>query len=160
MRTTRWLICLRYPTCQPVPPAPSLSLGKVITLKPNVYPTAFKCRALTALSISVVADLLDFVAAPIFAVPVIGDMFDALTIALLYSITKSKFSTAINTIEFVPLIGDLLPVYTFSTMIWIFREAISMRIRKIRPRLRWNPSRSSSIRIMNLEDQDKKQLAT
>ncbi len=41
----------------------------------------FKRKALTALGISVVADILDYIAAPIFAVPLIGDAFDALTIA-------------------------------------------------------------------------------
>ena len=82
----------------------------------------FKRRALTALGISVGADILDYIAAPVFAVPVIGDAFDALTIALLYNVTKSKFSTTLNMLEFIPVIGDLLPVYTFSTFAWIIKE--------------------------------------
>jgi hypothetical protein len=82
----------------------------------------FKRRALTALGIAVGADILDYVAAPVFAVPLIGDAFDVLTIALLYNVTKSKFSTTLNMLEFIPLIGDLLPVYTISTVAWIIKE--------------------------------------
>jgi hypothetical protein len=82
----------------------------------------FKRKALTALGIAVGADILDYIAAPIFAVPIIGDAFDALTIAALYSVTKSKFSAALNMMEFIPVIGDLLPVYTFSTLAWIIKE--------------------------------------
>jgi hypothetical protein len=82
----------------------------------------FRRRALTALGIAVGADILDYIAAPVFAVPLIGDAFDALTIALLYNITKSKLSTTINMLEFVPVVGDLLPVYTISTLAWIIKE--------------------------------------
>ena len=82
----------------------------------------FKRRALTALGISVGADILDYIAAPVFAVPIIGDAFDAVTIALLYNITKSKFSTTLNMVEFIPVVGDLLPVYTISTLAWIIKE--------------------------------------
>jgi hypothetical protein len=42
---------------------------------------------------------------------------------LLYSITRSKVSTAINTIEFIPIIGDFIPIYTISTSLWISRES-------------------------------------
>jgi hypothetical protein len=83
----------------------------------------FRRRALTALGIAVGADILDYIAAPVFAVPLIGDAFDALTIALLYNITKSKFATTINMLEFIPVVGDLLPVYTISTLAWIIKEA-------------------------------------
>jgi hypothetical protein len=82
----------------------------------------FKRNAITALGIAIGADILDYVAAPVFAVPIIGDVFDAITIALLYNITKSKFSAALNMMEFIPVIGDLLPVYTFSTLAWIIKE--------------------------------------
>ncbi|MEP6575720.1 MAG: hypothetical protein ABJB85_04760, partial [Nitrososphaerota archaeon] len=82
----------------------------------------FKRRALTALGIAIGADILDYVAAPVFAVPLIGDAFDAITIAVLYNVTKSKFSSALNMLEFIPVIGDLLPVYTFSTLAWIIKE--------------------------------------
>jgi hypothetical protein len=84
---------------------------------------------LTALGISVAADILDYIAAPVFAVPVIGDAFDALIIALLYNVTKSKFSTTLNMMEFIPVIGDLLPVYTFSTLAWIIKEVAEIYLR-------------------------------
>lgn len=87
---------------------------------------AFKRRALTALGIAVGADILDYIAAPVFAVPLIGDAFDALTIALLYNVTKSKFSTTLNMMEFIPIVGDLLPVYTVSTIAWIIKEVAEM----------------------------------
>jgi hypothetical protein len=79
-------------------------------------------KAATAMTISVIADALDYFAAPLFDVPVIGDVFDVITTSLLYSITKSKASTAINTIELIPVIGDFVPTYTFSTLLWISRE--------------------------------------
>ena len=90
----------------------------------------FKRKALTALGISIAADILDYIAAPIFAVPIIGDAFDALTIALLYNITKSKFSATLNMIEFIPVIGDLLPVFTFSTVAWIIKEVAEIYLRQ------------------------------
>lgn len=83
---------------------------------PNVITTAF------ALGISVTADLLDFIAAPIFALPIIGDVFDVLISGLLYSVTKSKVSLIMNLAEFIPLVGDFLPAYTVSTLIWIVRK--------------------------------------
>ena len=90
----------------------------------------FRHRALSALGVSIVADALDYFAAPIFAMPIIGDVADGIIIATLYSITKSKTATAINTIEFIPVIGDLVPVYTLSTLIWICQESIKRRIRR------------------------------
>ena len=90
----------------------------------------FKRKALTALGISIVADILDYMAAPVFAVPIIGDAFDALTIALLYNVTKSKFSATLNMMEFIPMIGDLLPVYTFSTLAWIIKEVTEIYLRE------------------------------
>ena len=90
----------------------------------------FKREALTALGISVAADILDYIAAPVFAVPLIGDAFDALTITLLYNVTKSKFSATLNMMEFIPVIGDLLPVYTFSTMAWIIKEVAEIYLRE------------------------------
>ena len=90
----------------------------------------FKRKALTALGISVAADILDYIAAPVFAVPLIGDAFDALTIALLYNVTKSKFSATLNMMEFIPVIGDLLPVYTFSTLAWLIKEVTEIYLRE------------------------------
>jgi hypothetical protein len=74
------------------------------------------------LGISIIADGLDYLAAPIFGVPIIGDVFDVIVSALLYFITKSKVSLIINLTEFIPFLGDFIPVYTVSTIIWILRE--------------------------------------
>ena len=74
-----------------------------------------------ALVISIIADGLDYFAAPIFSLPIIGDVFDVITMGLLYSITKSKVSVVLNLAEFIPFV-DFLPVYTVSTLIWIMRE--------------------------------------
>lgn len=75
-----------------------------------------------ALGISLVADLLDYLAAPIFGVPIIGDVFDVIVSGLLFSITRSKVLLIMNLAEFIPFLGDFLPVYTLSTLIWILRE--------------------------------------
>ena len=75
-----------------------------------------------ALGISLLADLLDYLAAPIFGVPIIGDIFDVIVSGLLYSITRSKVSLIMNLTEFIPVLGDFLPVYTVSTLIWVLRE--------------------------------------
>jgi len=83
--------------------------------------SSFEIAAL-ALLISVIADALDYVAAPLFDTPIIGDIFDVVTTGLLYSITKSKVSVILNLAELIPFVGDFLPVYTVSTLIWIMRE--------------------------------------
>ena len=75
-----------------------------------------------ALGISIVADILDFLAAPIFGVPIIGDIFDVIVTGLLYLITRSKVSVIMNLAEFIPFLGDFLPVYTVSTILWIARD--------------------------------------
>ena len=75
-----------------------------------------------ALGISLVADLLDYLAAPIFGVPIIGDVFDVIVSGLLFSITRSKVLLVMNLAEFIPFLGDFLPVYTISTLIWVLRE--------------------------------------
>ena len=74
-----------------------------------------------ALGISIIADALDYLAAPLFSIPVIGDVFDIIITGLLYSITKSKVSAIMNLAEFIPFV-DFLPVYTVSTLIWAIRE--------------------------------------
>ena len=81
-----------------------------------------KVRMALALTISIVADLLDYTAAPLLGMPIIGDVFDLIVMSMLYSITKSKVSLIMNLAEFVPFLGDFLPVYTASTIIWILRE--------------------------------------
>lgn len=82
----------------------------------------FKIRVVLALGISLVADLLDYLVAPVFGVPIIGDIFDVFVSSLLFSITKSKVSLIMNLAEFIPFLGDFLPVYTISTLIWVLRE--------------------------------------
>ena len=81
-----------------------------------------KVRMALALTISIVADLLDYTAAPLLGMPIIGDVFDLIVMSMLYSITKSKVLFIMNLAEFIPL-GDFLPVYTASTIIWILRES-------------------------------------
>jgi hypothetical protein len=88
---------------------------------------SFEVRAAGALGISIVADVLDYIGAPIFALPVAGDVVDAIVMTILYRLTGSKTSTAINSIEFIPVIGDMIPVYTLSTLLWILRTASQRR---------------------------------
>lgn len=83
----------------------------------------FKIKAATALAISVAADALDYMVAPLFAIPVIGDIPDAIVTSMLYAVTRSKRSTLLNMIEFVPVIGDFVPTYTISTLMWIYGES-------------------------------------
>ena len=78
--------------------------------------------AALALFISLTADVLDYIAAPIFSTPIIGDAFDVIVTGMLYKITKSKVSVIMNLAEFIPFVGDFLPVYTVSTLIWIIRQ--------------------------------------
>lgn len=94
---------------------------------------SFTRRAISALGISIVADALDYIAAPIFDVPILGDVFDVFVTGLLYSITRSKISTAVNTIEFIPFVGDFIPTYTLSTLMWIVREQKKRYNKKIVP---------------------------
>lgn len=82
----------------------------------------FKIRVALALGISILADILDYLVAPIFGIPVLGDIFDVIVTGLLYLITKSKVSVVMNLAEFIPFIGDFLPIYTVSTILWIARE--------------------------------------
>lgn len=83
----------------------------------------FEIRAVSALGISIIADGLDYVGAPIFALPLIGDIADLIVSGLLYRITKSKVSVVINAVEFIPFIGDFVPTYTISTLLWILNES-------------------------------------
>lgn len=83
---------------------------------------SFGNRALSALGIAIIADALDYFAAPLFGSPIIGDIFDSIVTGMLYSVTKSKSATAINLIEFIPFAGDFVPVYTLSTLYWISKE--------------------------------------
>ena len=93
--------------------------------------SVFKIRAATALAISVAADALDYVAAPLFAIPVIGDIPDAIVASVLYAITRSKRSTLLNMVEFVPVVGDFVPTYTISTLLWIYGESKKKKMQAI-----------------------------
>ncbi len=94
-------------------------------------------RMAYALTISLIADLLDYIGAPVLGAPIVGDLFDFIVITYLYSITKSKVVLVINLAEFVPFIGDFLPVYTVSTIIWILRETGYYDLISVRQMLRY-----------------------
>jgi hypothetical protein len=49
-------------------------------------------------------------------------MFDVIVTGLLYLITRSKVSVIMNLAEFIPFLGDFLPVYTVSTLLWVVRD--------------------------------------
>jgi hypothetical protein len=87
----------------------------------------FKLRAATALAISVAVDSLDYIAPGLFAMPILGDISDGVVTGMLYAITRSKRSTLLNMIEFVPIIGDFVPTYTISTLLWIYSESKKTR---------------------------------
>lgn len=80
-------------------------------------------RSLFALVISIIADTLDFLGEPILSVPLIGDIPKAFVTGLLFAITRNKRSAAINLIKFIPIIGDFIPTYTITTLMWIHKEA-------------------------------------
>ena len=62
--------------------------------KSNQLDLPFEVRATAALGISIVADALDYIGAPIFALPVVGDVVDAIVMAMLYRLTGSKTSAS------------------------------------------------------------------
>lgn len=80
-------------------------------------------RACAALAISVAANAIDYAAAPLFAIPILGDIPDAIITGILFAVTQSKRSTLLNMIEFVPVIGDFVPIYTLTTLMWVYRES-------------------------------------
>ena len=100
---------------------------EVVKQNSSTNRSIFKFRAASALAVSIVADSLDYIAAPLFGIPVMGDVLDAIIVSLLYNITRSKMSTAVNMIEFIPFVGDFIPVYTLSTLMWIAKELKSNR---------------------------------
>lgn len=59
----------------------------------------------------------------LFATPLLGDISDRIVTGILYDITRSKRSTLLNLMEFVPVIGYSVPAYTFSTLLWISSES-------------------------------------
>jgi hypothetical protein len=114
----------------------------------------FEVRATAALGISIVADALDYFGAPIFALPIVGDIIDVIVMAMLYRLTASKTSAAINSIEFIPLIGDMIPTYTISTLLWILRVS-SKRKDKDNDNLPMNRSNHTGL-ITRINDQPTK----
>jgi hypothetical protein len=46
---------------------------------------------------------------------------------ILYGVTRSRHSTLLNLVEFVPVIGDFVPAYTISTIVWIYSESKQMQ---------------------------------
>jgi hypothetical protein len=115
---------------------------------------SFAVRAGSALGISVIADGLDYVGAPIFALPLIGDIADLVVTGLLYRITKSKASIFINAIEFIPFIGDFVPTYTISTLIWILRESSKRKDQSHRIRAEKIPDEPTSAEIIRRNQAD------
>ena len=115
--------------------------------KSNQPDLPFGVRATAALGISIVVDALDYIGAPLFALPIAGDIVDAMVMAILYRITGSKTSTAINSIEFIPLIGDMIPAYTISTLLWILRTSYKTKDNDNLPMNQSN--RTGSIRKTN-----------
>jgi hypothetical protein len=87
---------------------------EIIGQKSTRSSSVFKLRATSALVVSVVADALDYIAAPLFGFPVLGDIFDAVIVSLLYNITKSKYLQLVNMIEFIPLLRLYTSIYYFN----------------------------------------------
>lgn len=127
---------------------------------------SFQARAISALGISAIADVLDYAGAPIFALPIIGDVTDVIMMTLLYRLTGSKTSAAINTIELIPFMGDFIPTYTITTLMWILREIgrrnsvtdqiVTSQIDYTNPRV-INPGKNSNgetIQIINNESEN------
>lgn len=106
---------------------------------------SFGNRAISALGIAIIADALDYFAAPLFSSPIIGDIFDSIVTGMLYSVTKSKSATAINLIEFIPFVGDFVPIYTLSTLYWISKEIGKPESERTYNKLQpYNPKRSAA----------------
>ena len=97
--------------------------------KSNSSDRDFQVRAATALGLSIVVDTLDYIGAPMFALPIIGDVVDVIVMAILYRLTGSKTSAAVNSIELIPFIGDMAPTYTISTLLWILRASLKRKDR-------------------------------
>jgi predicted membrane protein len=86
-------------------------------------------RAFTALALSVVADVMEFLEIPLFAIPVIGEVPNAVIVGALYTITRNKKSTALNLIKFIPVLGSIIPVYTITTLMWIYTESRKQNVK-------------------------------
>jgi hypothetical protein len=80
-------------------------------------------RATAVLVVSLAVDALDYLAPMLFAMPIVGDISDGIVTGILYGITRSKRSTLLNLAEFIPVIGDFVPAYTISTLLWMYSES-------------------------------------
>jgi hypothetical protein len=83
----------------------------------------FRMRANSALVVSVGVDALDYLAPMLSAMQILGDISDGIAIGILYEITRSKRSILLNLVEFIPVIGDFVPAYTISRLLWIYSES-------------------------------------
>jgi len=71
-----------------------------------------------AFTVAAIADVLDFVLIHLFGLPIVGDLGDLITMALLFP-AIGKYAL-IGAAEFVPVIGDLLPMHTASVIAALF----------------------------------------
>jgi hypothetical protein len=83
----------------------------------------FKMRANSALVVPVGVDALDYLAPMLSAMQILSDISDGIAIGILYEITGSKRSILLNLVEFIPVIGDFVPAYTISRLLWIYSES-------------------------------------
>jgi hypothetical protein len=72
--------------------------------KSNQSDLPFGVRATAALGISIVVDALDYIGAPLFALPIAGDIVDAIVMAILYQLnrvhtTYRRYDTGIHNIN-------------------------------------------------------------
>lgn len=65
-----------------------------------------------AYAVALIGDLLDYLLFFIFDIPVIGDIFDIITIVLLIPVI-GKYAF-VGLFELVPVIGDLAPSHTIA----------------------------------------------
>ena len=54
--------------------------------------SSFKFRATSALGISIIADLLDYFAAPVFDMPLLGDIFSEFPVASVFEVLHLRRS--------------------------------------------------------------------
>ena len=86
-------------------------------------------KAFSAFALSVIADAMEFLEIPLFAIPLVGDIPNAALVSALYAITRNKKSTALNLIKFIPVVGSIIPVYTITTLMWLHTESRSQNMR-------------------------------
>ena len=100
---------------------------QLLITKGGVSPT----RAATALVLSVVADVMEFLEIPLLAVPFIGEIPTVAVGGALFAITRNKRSAALNLIKLIPVLGSIVPIYTITTLIWIYSESRKQKYKKV-----------------------------